>query len=83
MAEKSMNFEAAMARLEQIVALLERGETPLDESLTLFEEGAHLMKCCAGLLDKAEQKLVKLTAGPNGTAVETPFSPEEEHDGLL
>ncbi len=62
MAEKKMNFEQAMKRLEEIVALLERGEAPLEESLSLFEEGSKLLRQCTGLLDKAEQKVTKLTA---------------------
>jgi exodeoxyribonuclease VII small subunit len=61
MAEKKLSFEDAMARLEQIVSLLERGEAPLDEALSLFEEGTKLMKQCSSLLDKAEQKVMKLT----------------------
>jgi exodeoxyribonuclease VII small subunit len=61
MAEKKLSFEDAMSRLEQIVSLLERGEAPLDEALSLFEEGTKLMKQCSSLLDKAEQKVMKLT----------------------
>ena len=48
MAKKS--FEENMARLEEIVTLLERGETPLEESLVLFEEGTRLMKTLHGYL---------------------------------
>lgn len=62
MAEKKMSFEQSMQRLEEIVALLERGEAPLEESLSLFEEGSKLMRQCTTLLDKAEQKVTKLTA---------------------
>ena len=40
MAEKT--FESQMARLEEIVRLLERGEAPLAESMKLFEEGTKL-----------------------------------------
>ena len=69
-AEKKPNFEQAMTRLEEIVALLERGEAPLEQSLTLFEEGSKLLRQCTTLLDKAEQKVTKLTA-----AGETPFAP--------
>ena len=36
MAERT--FESQMARLEEIVRLLERGEAPLNESMKLFEE---------------------------------------------
>ena len=40
MAERT--FESQMARLEEIVRLLERGEAPLNESMKLFEEGTKL-----------------------------------------
>ena len=39
-----MNFENAIARLEQIVRALESGSAPLDDSLALFEEGVRLPK---------------------------------------
>lgn len=76
MAEKKKTFEQAMARLEEIVTLLERGEAPLEESLKLFEEGTTLMKQCSTLLDKAEQKVMKLTVGADGKPVEIPFEGE-------
>lgn len=74
MAEKKKTFEEAMARLDEIVGLLERGDTPLEESLKLFEEGTKLMKQCSGLLDKAEQKVQQLTTGADGVLVEAPFT---------
>ena len=43
---ENMTFEAAMARLEEIVRALESGNTPLDISLSLFEEGVALVKLC-------------------------------------
>lgn len=76
MAEKKRSFEQNMARLEEIVALLERGEAPLEESLKLFEEGTGLMKQCSSLLDKAEQKVTLLTVGPGGAQEEQPFQGE-------
>lgn len=76
MAEKKRSFEQNMLRLEEIVTLLERGEASLEESLKLFEEGTGLMKQCATLLDKAEQKVTLLTAGPDGQAVEQPLEGE-------
>ena len=78
MAEKKPTFEQAMSRLEEIVTLLERGDRPLEESLSLFEEGTRLMKHCSGILDKAEQKVVKLTCDENGMPKETPFSEGKE-----
>jgi len=55
-----MTFEQAMARLEQIVATLESGKCTLDESMTLFEEGAKLTAFCRKALDTAEQKIIRL-----------------------
>lgn len=57
MAEKKLSFEQGTARLEEIVARLESGEAPLDESLKLFEEGSKLLGKCGTMLDAAEQKV--------------------------
>jgi len=68
---EAMTFEAAMARLEEIVRMLESGNAPLDVSLELFEEGVALVKLCNTRLDLAEQKVKILTDTGNGTLVET------------
>lgn len=73
MAAKKLTFEQAMARLEEIVTALERGESSLDEALSLFEEGTALMKQCSTALDKAEQKVAKLLPAADGTPVEEPM----------
>ena len=57
MAERKLTFEQGTARLEEIVARLESGEAPLDESLKLFEEGSKLLGKCGAMLDAAEQKV--------------------------
>lgn len=77
MAGKKMNFEQSLKRLDEIVSQLERGDAPLDESLSLFEEGTALVKSCGKLLDEAEQKVVKLRRGADGAPVEEPFNGEE------
>lgn len=74
--EKKMTFEEAMLRLDEIVNTLERGDVPLEQSLTLFEEGTALIKSCGKLLDTAEQKVVKLQKGSDGEPVEGPFDEE-------
>ena len=63
MAAKKKPFEESMARLEEIVSILERGESTLDESLALFEEGTKLAAACSKQLDQAEQKILKVTKG--------------------
>ena len=77
MEEKKVSFEDSMARLEEIVKALEGGEKPLEEALSLFEEGTALIKSCGKLLDEAEQKVVKLQKGEDGEPVESLFAAEE------
>ena len=59
--KKDMSFEEALARLEIIVKSLEGGKAPLDESLSLFEEGVALVRLCNNKLDTAEKKVKILT----------------------
>ena len=70
--------EQEIARLEEIVAALEKGDAPLADSLALFEEGTKLIAACSQELDAAEQKVVKLMKGPDGAPVELPFGEEEQ-----
>ena len=69
----SLSFEQAVARIDEIVKLLERGDAPLDESLTLFEEGAKLIKNCGKMLDDAEHKIVRLQRDADGKPEELAF----------
>ena len=78
MAAKKMTFEQQIARLEEIVSALERGDVQLADSLSLFEEGTKLIAACTKQLDQAEQQVVKLTKGPDGAPVEQPFETKEE-----
>ncbi len=76
MPQKKRNFEESAARLEEIVRRLEQGDVPLEEAMALFEEGTALMKTCTTLLDRAEQKVRKLTAASDGTPVESELDGE-------
>ena len=77
-----MTFEQAMARLEQIVATLESGKCTLDESMTLFEEGAKLTAFCRKALDSAEQKIRRLQ-GAAEPVPEAESAPAEQPDESL
>lgn len=55
--DQEMKFEEAMQALTEIVKKLESGETTLDDSITLYEQGIKLSKRCTELLEKAEQKV--------------------------
>ncbi|MCS6896833.1 MAG: exodeoxyribonuclease VII small subunit [Nitrospira sp.] len=61
-----VKFEQAMARLEAIVAELEKGDLSLDESLKIFEEGVRLSKHCLRVLEEAERKIEILVQDKNG-----------------
>lgn len=78
MAARKLSFEEKLARLEEIVAALEKGDAPLADSLKLFEEGTKLANACSVELDSAEQQVVKLMKGSDGTPVELPFESTEE-----
>jgi len=67
--QPKMSFEQALARLEGIVAMLEQGTLPLEESLAKFEEGMRLSKICSDKLAEVDSKiqiLVKRTDGSLG-----------------
>ena len=78
MSVKKVTFEQQLARLEEIVAALEKGDAHLADSLKLFEEGTKLIAACSKQLDQAEQQVVKLMKGTDGTPVELPFESEED-----
>ncbi len=53
-------YEAASARLEEIIARLDSGEAGLRETLDLCREGRDLVEFCAGELDAVGQSLTEL-----------------------
>jgi exodeoxyribonuclease VII small subunit len=75
------SFEQAMARLGEIVGKLEDGDLPLEESLTLFEEGVKLSKLTQKKLDQAQHKVEQLLGiGEDGRAKTTPFATNDDED---
>lgn len=58
--ENNLNYEKSLARLEEIVAALDNGGLPLEETLKLFAEGTALIASCSEYLEKAQQKITKL-----------------------
>lgn len=66
-----MSFEAAMAALETVVGQLERGEVPLEQSISLYERGAALKKRCEEKLKEAEEKVAAITLGEGGVPTGT------------
>lgn len=79
--QAEQSFEENIARLEEIVASLEKGDAKLADSLQLFEEGTKLVAACGKQLDEAEQQVMKLSKGADGKPVESPFTGEAEGNG--
>ena len=55
-----LSFEQAFQQLEEIVAQLEQGDLPLDQTLALHERGQKLAEHCARKLDEAELKVKEI-----------------------
>ena len=60
--EEKQSFKNSMARLEEIVSLLERNEIELEEAISLFEEGLKLVNSCDTQLKPFENKVAQLLA---------------------
>jgi exodeoxyribonuclease VII small subunit len=61
-----LSFEAALARLEDIVRQLERGEAPLDQSIELYQEGDRLKRLCEARLKAAQARIEQIAFGADG-----------------
>ncbi len=66
-----LSFEQAIRELEQVVGKLERGDVALDDSIALYQRGAELKARCEAKLTEAEEKVAKITQGPDGQAAGT------------
>lgn len=67
------SFEDSLKKLEDIVAQMERGDLPLEESVKLFEEGTRLSAECRRQLDEAEGKIEMLVKQRDGSIRREPF----------
>lgn len=55
--DAAASYEQARDELASVVARLEAGGLPLDESLELWERGEHLAVVCTRFLDGARQRV--------------------------
>jgi exodeoxyribonuclease VII small subunit len=63
---EALSFETALEQLEEIVDRLEAGELPLEEALTVFEQGVALSRSCSDRLGDAERRIEELVPGGLG-----------------
>ena len=72
---ESMSFEQALMELEKIARNLETGNTPLEESINAYERGIMLKKHCEEKLNKAKEKIEKITIDSTSNSISTePFN---------
>lgn len=71
-----LDFEAALAELDTVVASMESGDLSLESSLAAFERGVRLSRHCQQALKDAELRVKQLTA--DGTLMD--FDEHSETD---
>lgn len=57
---ENKSFEENLARLKEIVKLIQSGELNLDQSIDVFKEGIELSKYLEDKLSSIENKAIKL-----------------------
>jgi exodeoxyribonuclease VII small subunit len=77
-AAEGQSFESMMDRLQSLVARLEEGNLPLEDSIRCFEEGMILVKRCGTVLNRAEERIQKLMRDATGAPVTEPLDDDEE-----
>jgi exodeoxyribonuclease VII small subunit len=78
--EPELNFENAMARLEEIVEQMESGKMMLEELIVRYEEGMKLVRICQERLARAEQRIEIITRNHAGKPVVKDFEPTAEKE---
>jgi exodeoxyribonuclease VII small subunit len=71
-----ISFEARLQELERIVKELEKGDLPLEQSLSLFETGMRLSADCKKQLEEAESR-VEILMKKGAETVPVPFNPDK------
>lgn len=80
--ESAAGFEESLGKLQQIVARLEDGSLPLEESMQQFENGIGLLRQCYQVLEAAEQRIEILTGvDRDGNPLTKPFDASATFDG--
>ena len=62
-AAENITFERALEELEALVARMEDGKLPLEESLAAYQRGAELIKFCESRLTAAQARIAILDGG--------------------
>ena len=63
---EDLSFEEALKELETIVGQLERGDTPQQQAIELYERGNKLRQRCADRLDAAQARIEAIRLDAEG-----------------
>lgn len=80
-AQEVLSFEAALNELELVVATLEAGQVPLEESIELLKRGLHLASRCEVTLASAELTLEQLLLTNDGELISQGMSGDRSGGG--
>ena len=76
----TLPFDKALEELQAVVARLEQGNLPLEESIALYERGVALHDHCSRLLDSAELRVQRLVDGAGGAPRAVDLRPDDGGD---
>lgn len=79
--KSTQTFEEQLLRIEQIVDLLDRGETPIEDMMALYEEGMQLLQSARGYLQTTEQKITVLQQTYAPPAAEQRTNTDDDEKG--
>jgi len=74
------SFEDALSELEQILADIEGGQVPLEQSLVMYERGQFLIQHCRSVLSKAEKQIEVLSKTESGELSAEPMADDGAAD---
>jgi exodeoxyribonuclease VII small subunit len=77
---KQPTFEQALKTLEEAVSRLEKGQLPLDEALSCFEQGVNSAGRCRELLRDVETRVEVLLKDAGGTLRAEPFETDDDEE---
>ena len=79
--KKALDFEAAVKRLDEITAEMEKEGIALEDALKLYEEGVSLVRLANERLEDAERRVKMLKMTAEGEMVEEDFPTCQSEEG--
>lgn len=81
--ERELGFDQVLDRLHKIVTRIEQGNLPLEQALSLFEDGVRLSRRGSAILDATEQRIELLVKNDDGSESRRPLAAPGASAGSL